>query len=97
MTVKMSSQGHAVMIDIPCDVQQVDETGFVWAFLDEARDPSRIVQNAILVSGDEEDPVLARVVELTTRPGGTKVHLEILPGDPGEYIDALERARLLSA
>ncbi len=31
-----------VTIDIPCDVQQVDGTGFVWMFLDEARDPARI-------------------------------------------------------
>ncbi len=38
-------------IDIPCDVQQEDETGYVWAFVDEARDPSRIVEGAIVVSG----------------------------------------------
>ena len=37
-----------VKIDIPCDVQQVDETGHVWAFLHEARDPSRIVPGSIV-------------------------------------------------
>lgn len=86
-----------VVVDIPCDVQQVDGTGFVWTFLDEARDPSRIVVDAIVVTGDEVDPVLARVVSLTERPGGTKVHLHLLPGDPVEYAAALERAHLLSA
>ena len=93
----MKSDKVAVEVDIPCDVQQEDETGYVWAFLDEARDPSRIAEGAIVVSGDEVDPVFARVVSLTARPGGTKVHLEILPGDPVEYADALRRAHLLSA
>ncbi len=86
-----------IEIDIPCDVQQVDGTGYVWTFLDEARDPSRITVGAIVVTGDEVDPVLARVVSLTERPGGTKVHLELLPGDPIEYAEALTRAHLLSA
>ena len=86
----MASQ-TAVQIDIPCDVQQEDETGYVWAFLDEARDPSVITVGAIVIAADEEDPVLARVVSLTERPGGIKVHLEILPGDPLEYVQALTR------
>jgi hypothetical protein len=86
-----------VVVDIPCDVQQVDGTGFVWTFLDEARDPSRIAIGAIVVTGDEIDPVLARVASLTERPSGIKVHLQLLPGDPAEYADALTRAHLLSA
>lgn len=87
----------AVQIDIPCDVQQVDGTGLVWTFLDEARDPSVITPNAIVIAADEEDPVLARVVDLTPRANGTVVHLQILPGDPLEYAQALSRAHLLSA
>lgn len=93
----MAGDERIIEVDIPCDVQQEDETGYVWAFLDEAHDPSRIIEGAIVVSGDDVDPVLARVVSLTSRPGGTKVHLEILPGDPLEYIDALRRAHLLTA
>jgi hypothetical protein len=93
----MATDQPTIEVDIPCDVQQIDETGYVWAFLDEARDPSRIVEGAIVVSGDEVDPVFARVVSLTDRPGGTKVHLAVLPGDPLEYADALRRAHLLSA
>ncbi len=88
---------QGVIIDIPCDVQQVDGTGFVWTFLDEARDQARIAVGAILVTGDEVDPVLARVVALTERPSGTKVHLALLPGDPAEYAEALGRAHLLPA
>jgi hypothetical protein len=85
-----------IEIDIPCDVQQ-DESGYVWAFLDEARDPSVITVGAIVIAADEEDPVFARVVSLTERPGGVKVHLEILPGDPREYAEALTRSHLLTA
>ena len=85
---------NRVKIDIPCDVQQVDETGHVWAFLHEARDPSRIVPGAIVVAADEDDPVLARVISLTERPNGIRVHLDILPGDPLEYAEALRRAQL---
>jgi hypothetical protein len=59
--------------------------------------PSLILEGAIVVSADEVDPVLARVVKVTPRPNGTIVHLEILPGDPAEYADALSRAHLLKA
>lgn len=86
----------AVVVDIPCDVQQVDGTGFVWTFLDEAKDPSQITVDAIVVTGDDIDPALARVISLNERPGGVKVHLQLLPGDPADYADALVRAHLLS-
>jgi hypothetical protein len=88
---------RAIQLDIPCDVQQIDETGFVWTFLDKARDTSLITPGAIVISADEEDPVLARVVDLVPEDSGTIVHLEMLPGDPLEYAEALSRAHLLSA
>ena len=47
-------------------------------------------------TGDAEDPVFARVAALTARPSGTKVHLEILPGDPIDYVEAMRRSHLLS-
>ena len=87
----------SVLVDIPCDVQQVDETGYVWTFLEEARDPSLITEGAIVIAADEVDPVVARVVSLTPEANGTVVRLEILPGEPLEYADALARAHLLSA
>ena len=87
-----------VEIDIPCDVQQVDDSGYVWAFLDEARDPGLIGEGGIVIASDEVDPVLARVIDLRLLPSGrTVVHLEVLPGDPGEYVAALRRAHLLTA
>jgi hypothetical protein len=70
---------HGETIDIPCDVQQVDGTGFVWTFLDETRDPARIAVGAVVVIGDKVNPALAPVVALTELPGGTKVHLDLRP------------------
>jgi hypothetical protein len=83
-----------ITIDIPCDVQQIDETGMPWAFLDEARDPARIAVGAIVITADEDDPVFARVHSITEYSVGTVVHLELLPGDPLEYAEALQRAHL---
>ena len=34
---------------------------------------------------------------VTDRPSGLKVHFEILPGDPSDYLDAMRRTHLLSA
>ena len=84
-------------IDIPCDPTQIDHTGHPWAFLDEAAHPDRIQPGAIVITGDPEDPVFAHVLSVTPRPNGQKVHLQILPGDPLDYIDAMRRTHLLTA
>ena len=87
-----------VQIDIPCDVQDMDELGMPYALLSEARDPNRkIKRGAIVITADEEDPVFARVHSLTKQGELTVVHLELLPGDPLEYAEALQRSHLLSA
>jgi hypothetical protein len=86
-----------VTVDLPADVQQYDQTGRIWTLREEARDPGVVVEGAIVVAGDDEDPFLARVVDLEPAGPVTKVHLEILPGDPADYAAALRRAHLLSA
>jgi hypothetical protein len=82
-----------VTLHIPCDVQQIDQTGHVWAFLDRARVPERVFPGNLVLSGDEDAPVVARVVDLvpiTTTDGSvrTVVHLDVL-GDPEEYLEVL--------
>jgi hypothetical protein len=52
-----------------------------WAFLDEAADPSLVVEGALVIIGDDEAPVTARVLRLEARPGGTMVVMELV--DPG--------------
>jgi hypothetical protein len=73
-----------VRIDIPADLNDEDETGYVWTFLDEAREPSRIRPGAHVVAGNEDAPALAEVVDLVPRPAGTIVHLRLLPGRPDD-------------
>ncbi len=69
-----------------------------FALLTEARRPDGIVESAIVMTADEDDPVFARVHAISTSDGGsTVVHLELLPGDPLDYIDALRRSHLLPA
>jgi hypothetical protein len=86
---------HArVEIDIPCDVQDIDEFGMPYALLSEARDPGRIESGAILITADEEEPVFARVHSLTRQGDLRVVHLEVLPGDPLEHAAALERSHI---
>jgi hypothetical protein len=57
-----------IELDIPCDPTQIDHTGLPWTFIDEAANPDRIVKGAIVISGDAEDPVFARVASLTDCP-----------------------------
>lgn len=85
-----------IELDIPCDVQGRDADGHLWAFLDEAAHPDVITAGALVVTGDEEDPVVARVVEVVDRPGGRKVVMELL-GDASELLHALTRARVVAA
>ena len=59
----------AVSVTLPADVQQIDPTGYVWAFLDEAAEPGRVRPGALIVAGDAEEPFLARVVDIVEDPG----------------------------
>lgn len=67
-----------VMVDITCDLMDVDETGLIWTFLHDARDPSLIKPGAIVVAGDEDAPALVEVVELLDRGAGRIVRLRLL-------------------
>jgi hypothetical protein len=79
-------------VDITADLNDEDETGFVWTFLDEARDPAVIAPGAIVVAGTPDAPAVAEVVDLVTKPAGTVVHLRILPGSVSDYAAAVLRS-----
>jgi len=85
-----------ITVDITADLNDEDETGFVWTFVDEARDPSLIRPGAIVVAGDADTPAVAQVVDLVDRPAGTVVHLRLLPGVIEDY-EALVRRVITSA
>lgn len=83
-------------VTLPADVQQIDATGYVWTFLDGAEDPERVVVGDVIVAGDPEDPVLARVVDIVVGNSGRAiVHLDVI-GLPDKLIAELDRANLLA-
>ncbi len=81
-----------VSVDITCDLMDEDETGYVWTFLREARDPSLIEPGAIVVAGDQDAPAVAEVVDIVEKPAGQIVHLDLLPGTLQDYIALVRRA-----
>jgi hypothetical protein len=81
----------AVTVDITADLNDEDETGFVWTFHDEARDPGVIVPGAIVVAGDADAPAVVEVVDIVPKSSGQIVHLRILPGDIEDYAALVRR------
>ncbi|MDP9071529.1 MAG: hypothetical protein M3N68_09675 [Actinomycetota bacterium] len=81
-----------VSVDITCDLMDEDESGYVWTFLREARDPSLIEPGAIVVAGDEETPAVADVMEIIEKPAGSVVRLRLLPGAIEDYEALVRRA-----
>jgi hypothetical protein len=79
-------------VDITADLNDEDETGYVWTFLDEARDPGQIKPGAIIVAGDEDTAAVCEVVDLALAGDGTIVHLRLLPGLVEDYRALVERA-----
>lgn len=57
-----------------------DQTGHVWTFLDEPRDPQRITPGALVVAADEDAAAVCQVVDVVPVGDGTVVHLRLLPG-----------------
>jgi hypothetical protein len=80
-----------ITVDIVADLNTEDETGYVWTFLDEARDPGLIAPGALVVAGDEDAPAVAVVVDLVPHPSGTVVHLDVLPGAIDNYLALARR------
>lgn len=84
-----------IAVTLPADVQQIDQTGYVWAFLDEAGEPDRVQPGALIVAGDPVEPFMARVVDIVAGPADRQiVHLDVV-GIPEQAIDELRHARLL--
>ncbi len=84
---------ESVVVMLRADVNQVDETGYVWAFLSETDEPDRVRPGALIVAGDSAEPFMARVVEIVEGPEDDRlVHLDVV-GVPEQAID--EPARLV--
>ncbi|MGH9139436.1 MAG: hypothetical protein ACRD0G_20690 [Acidimicrobiales bacterium] len=79
-------------VDITCDLMDEDETGCVWTFLRQARDPSLIEPGAIVLAGDPDAPAVTEVVDIAEKPAGPIVHLRVLPGAIEDYEALVRRA-----
>ena len=67
-------------VDIHADLQSEDETGYVWAYLDRADRPDRIVIGDVVVAGSGGGRCQAKVVDIVDGPGGKIVHLDLVTG-----------------
>ena len=86
-----------VLVTLRADVNQVDETGYVWAFLSEADEPDRVRPGALIVAGDPVEPFMARVVDVIAGPDDDHiVHLDVV-GVPEQAIDELRHAGLIAS
>jgi hypothetical protein len=65
-------------VDVTADLNDEDHTGYVWTFLDEARDPRQISPGAIVIAGDEEAAAVCQVIDLVPAGDGTIIHLRLL-------------------
>jgi hypothetical protein len=83
------------VVDIAADLNAEDQTGYVWTFLDEARDPSIIVPGALVVAGDDDASAVAVVIDLVTHTNGTIVHLDLLPGSVDDYLALAKRVQIV--
>jgi hypothetical protein len=80
-------------VDISADLNDDDGSGYIWAFLDEARDPSQIKTGAPVVAGDADAAAMCEVASLEpAADGGTIVHLRVLPGLVEDYLGVATRA-----
>ncbi|MGQ0464249.1 MAG: hypothetical protein ACT4QG_02900 [Sporichthyaceae bacterium] len=81
-----------VTVDLEVDFHNEDDTGYLWTWLSETRDPSLVTPGRIVVVGDEDALAMARVVDLVEHENGTIVHIDVLPGTVDAYLDAAARA-----
>jgi hypothetical protein len=92
MRLALAGRADMYRVDITADLNDEDETGYVWTFLDEARDPGQIKPGAIIVAGDEDTAAVCEVIDLAPAGDGTIVHLRLLPGLVEDYRALVERA-----
>jgi hypothetical protein len=94
-TVVLPAGGRRVdmyRVDVEADLNEEDNSGYIWTFLDEAREPSRIIPGALVVAGDEDAAAVCQVVDLVAAGDGTIVHLRLLPGLVDDYRALVDRA-----
>lgn len=83
------ARASARPIDIRVDLHAEDETGYVWAFLRRANNPSVIQPGNTVIAGNSGARTLAEVVDIVDGPTDKIVHLRLLDGS----VKAFEASR----
>ncbi|MEP6816238.1 MAG: hypothetical protein ABI873_11880 [Marmoricola sp.] len=91
MTTQEIADVADLQVDLDVDFANEDESGYIWAFLDEACEPENIVPGAVLTLREGEDLAMGQVIDLVPAADGTIVHIELLPGAVEAYQAAIER------
>lgn len=91
MTTQQITDVADYQVDLDVDFANEDETGYIWVFLDEAREPENIIPGAVLTLREGEDLAMGQVIDLVPAADGTIVHIELLPGAVEEYQAAITR------
>ena len=77
-------------VDITADLNDEDETGYVWTFLDEARDPTQVRPGSIVIAGDEDAAAVCQVIDLVPAGDGTMPLYEA-PARPSRGLPSTRR------
>ncbi len=75
-------------IDLVADLNAQDDDGNGWALLDDAREPSRVSVERMLLAGNEQATAVVRVLAIDD---DGQVHFAILPGPVSKNRHLLER------
>jgi hypothetical protein len=67
---------NAIRVDLTLDLNSEDDTGLPWGFVDEAAEPSLILEGAWIVVGSGTARAVAQVADID----GEIVHVRPLPG-----------------
>jgi hypothetical protein len=65
-----------IAVDLPLDLNTMDETGLPWSYIDESERPERVVPGAYIVVGSGA----ARAVALVVDVKDGLVHVQPVPG-----------------
>lgn len=75
-------------IDLPADLNALDDDGLGWSVLRDASDATDVVAGAVMLAGNEAAQAVVRVVAVDD---DGQVHFSILPGSVDENVHLLGR------
>jgi hypothetical protein len=76
---------NAIRVDLTLDLNSEDDTGLPWGFVDEAAEPSLILEGAWIVVGSGTARAVAQVADID----GEIVHVRPLPGPVSRHLHLL--------